>query len=200
MSEKDVKTKPKTPPKTAGAKNTPKVVVKSKEAVANTVKDAKSVMKDALVKKAIDSKLGMDNQERQPQKAETEATESVESAAYTSADAVYHKGKSYVQNKVRQHNANKVKTREQAENTPPETPSEETPKELPEANEHKTADNQPKTAENQPKTADNQPKTRESQGTHSEKADTKKPDTQQPKVKTREEYLRICRGEAGLGD
>ena len=36
MSEKDVKTKPKTPPKTAGAKNTPKVVVKSKEAVANT--------------------------------------------------------------------------------------------------------------------------------------------------------------------
>lgn len=183
MSEKDVKTKPKTPPKTAGAKNTPKVVVKSKEAVANTVKDAKSVMKDTLVKKAIDSKLGTDNQERQPQKAETEATESVESAAYTSADAVYHKGKSYVQNKVRQHNANKVKTREQAENTPPETPSEETPKELPEANE-------PKTAENQPKTADNQPKTRESQGTHSEKADTKKPDTQQSKVKTREEYLK----------
>ena len=121
MSEKDVKTKPKTPPKTAGAKNTPKVVVKSKEAVANTVKDAKSVMKDTLVKKAIDSKLGTDNQERQPQKAETEATESVESAAYTSADAVYHKGKSYVQNKVRQHNANKVKTREQAENTPPQT-------------------------------------------------------------------------------
>ena len=190
MSEKDVKTKPKTPPKTAGAKNTPKVVVKSKEAVANTVKDAKSVMKDTLVKKAIDSKLGTDNQERQPQKAETEATESVESAAYTSADAVYHKGKSNVQNKVRQHNANKVKTREQAENTPPETPPGETPKELPEANEPKTADNQPKTAENQPKTADNQPKTRESQGTHSEKADTKKPDTQQPKVKTREEYLK----------
>ena len=190
MSEKDVKIKPKTPPKTAGAKNTPKVVVKSKETVANTVKDAKSVMKDTLVKKAIDSKLGTDNQERQPQKAETEATESVESAAYTSADAVYHKGKSYVQNKVRQHNANKVKTREQAENTPPETPPGETPKELPEANEPKTADNQPKTAENQPKTADNQPKTRESQGTHSEKAHTKKPDTQQPKVKTREEYLK----------
>lgn len=183
MSEKDVKTKPKTPPKTAGAKNTPKVVVKSKEAVANTVKDAKSVMKDTLVKKAIDSKLGTDNQERQPQKAETEATESVESAAYTSADAVYHKGKTYVQNKVSQHNANKVKTREQAENTPPETPPEEVPNELPEANE-------PKIADNQPKTADNQPKTRESQGTHSEKADTKKPDTQQPKVKTREEYLK----------
>ena len=190
MSEKDVKTKPKTPPKTAGAKNTPKVVVKSKEAVANTVKDAKSVMKDTLVKKAIDSKLGTDNQERQPQKAETEATESVESAAYTSADAVYHKGKSYVQNKVRQHNANKVKTREQAENTPPETPPKETPNELPEANEPKIVDNQPKTADNQPKTADNQPKTRESQETHSEKADTKKPDTQQPKVKTREEYLK----------
>lgn len=106
MSEKDVKIKPKTPPKTAGAKSTPKVVVKSKETVANTVKDAKSVMKDTLVKKAIDSKLGTDNQERQPQKAETEATESVESVAYTSADAVYHKGKSYVQNKVRQHNGN----------------------------------------------------------------------------------------------
>jgi len=183
LSEKDVKTKPKTPPKTAGAKNTPKVVVKSKEAVANTVKDAKSVMKDTLVKKAIDSKLGTDNQERQPQKAETEATESVESAAYTATDTVYHKSKTFVQNRIKEHNANKVKTREQAENTPPETPSEETPKELPEANE-------PKTADNQPKTADNQPKTRESQGTHSEKADTKKPDTQQPKVKTREEYLK----------
>ena len=176
MSEKDVKTKPKTPPKTVSAKNTPKVAVKSKEAVTNTVKDAKSVMKDTLVKKAIESKLGTDNQEQQSQKAETQATENVENAAYTSADAVYHKGKSYVQNKIKQHNANKVKTREQAEQSPPETPNEEAPKELPESHEPKTADNQPKTRECQEKLPDN--------------TDTKKADVNKPQVKTKEEYLK----------
>ena len=56
MSEKDVKTKPKTPPKTVSAKNTPKVAVKSKEAVTNTIKDAKR-SNQFIIKKAKDERI-----------------------------------------------------------------------------------------------------------------------------------------------
>lgn len=173
MSEKDIKTKPAATPKTPSVKGASKIAVKSKEAVTNTVKDAKAVMKDTLVKKAVESKLGTDTQQGQPQKADTEASESVENAAYTTADTAYHKGKTHTQNKIREHRANKVKTKDDSELQPkPEQPEEpETP--------------------NEPKQADNQPKTKESQ---EPKADTngehKKPD-----VKTKEQYLKNQKGE-----
>ena len=95
MSEKDIKTKPKQSPKSKGSPNMPKVAVKSKDAVVNTVKDTKAVMKDTLVKKVVESKLGTEQGYSEPQKADTEASERVESAAYTTADTVYHKSKSY---------------------------------------------------------------------------------------------------------
>ena len=77
----------------------PKVDVKSKNAVVNTVKDAKAVVKDNLVKKAVETKLGTEQGQAQSQKADTEAAESVESAAYTTADTVYHKGKPLLKTK-----------------------------------------------------------------------------------------------------
>lgn len=171
MSEKDIKMKPKDSPKGATAKNTPKIAVKSKDAVVNTVKDAGSVAKDAMIRKAIETKLGSDGGKQQPQKADTEAAESVESAAYTTADTVFHKGKTFTQNRIREYRANKVKTREQAENETPDTPekSEETP------DNHKA-----------PKDPDNHPKTRDSQKPSSEKGGEQK----RSGVKTKEEYLK----------
>ena len=103
--------KPKDSPKGATAKNAPKIAVKSKDAVVNTVKDAGSVAKDSMIRKAIETKLGSESGEQQPQKADTETADSVESAAYTTADTVYHKGKTFTQNRIREYRANKVKTR-----------------------------------------------------------------------------------------
>ncbi len=174
MSEKDVKMKPAPTPKTPSIKGTSKIAVKSKEAVTNTVKDAKAVMKDTLVKKTVESKLGTDAQQGQPQKADTEAAESVDNAAYTTADTVYHKGKTYTQNKIWEHRANKVKT-----NDEPELPQE------PE---------QPETS-NEPMQPDNQPKTKEEQEPKTESSgEQKKPD-----VKTKEQYLKNQKGEASNG-
>ena len=172
MSEKDIKTKPAPAPKTPNVKGTSKIAVKSKEAVSNTVKDAKAVIKDTLVKKVAESKLGTDNQQSQPQKADTEAAESVENAAYTTADAAYHKGKTYTQNKIREHRENKAK----ADNEP-ELQSEH-----------------PETS-NEPKQADNQPKTRESQ---EPKADTKG-EQKKPDVKTKEQYLKNQKSDTANG-
>ena len=167
MSEKDIKMKPKDSPKGATAKNTPKVAVKSKDAVVNTVKDAGAVAKDAMIRKAIETKLGSDSGEQQPQKADTEAAESVESAAYTTADTAYHKGKTFTQNRIREHKA-KVKTREQVENDTPDNlePPEQAPDE-------------PKQPDNQPKTRDSQEPTAESSGEQKSSG-----------VKTKEEYLK----------
>ena len=166
MSEKDIKIKPTSSPKTVS--KTPKVVVKGKEAVTNTVKDAKSVMKDTLVKKAIDSKLGTQQEQSQPQKADTEAAESVENAAYTTADTAYHKGKSFAENKIKQHRE-KVKSRENADApNEPEAPID---------------DNAPKTADNEPKTTGNYNKDTKS-------AESKNTEQGKAKVKTKEEYLK----------
>ena len=44
MSEKDIKTKPKQSPKSKGSPNMPKVAVKSKDAVVNTVKDLDNLL------------------------------------------------------------------------------------------------------------------------------------------------------------
>ena len=177
MSEKDIKTKPTSSPKSVS--KAPKVAVKSKEAVANTVKDAKAVMKDTLVRKAVESKLGTQQEQTQPQKADTEAAESVESAAYTATDTAYHKSKTFVQNRIKEHK-NKVKTRESEE---PETPQAQ-------PNEPDAQPNEPNT----PKTADNEPKTAENyynKGT----APTSEKVAEQGKttVKTKEEYLKAQR-------
>jgi len=166
LSEKDIKTKPTSSPKTVS--KAPKVVVKDKEAITNTVKDAKSVMKDTLVKKAIDSKLGTQQEQTQPPKADTEAAESVENAAYTTTDTAYHKGKSFAENKIKQHRE-KVKSRENADaQKEPEAPPE---------------DNAPKTADNEPKTADNYNKETTS-------AESKSTEQGKSNVKTKEEYLK----------
>lgn len=163
--------KPKDSPKGATANNAPKIAVKSKDAVVNTVKDAGSVAKDSMIRKAIETKLGSESGEQQPQKADTEAADSVESAAYTTADTVYHKGKTFTQNRIREYRANKVKTREQAENETPDTP--ETPEETP--YNHK--------AQKEP---DNHPKTRDSQEPSSKKGGEQKSSG----VKTKEKYLK----------
>ena len=186
MSEKDIKTKPKQSPKSKGSPNMPKVAVKSKDAVVNTVKDAKAVMKDTLVKKAVESKLGTEQGYSEPPKADTEASERVESAAYTTADTVYHKGKTFTQNKVKEQ-IQKVKTREN------ETPENQEP--TPE--EPETPDKEPKTVENEPKTDENAPKTKESynineQPSGNERAVEQAKSKAQEKatVKTKEEYLK----------
>ena len=177
MSEKDIKTKPTSSPKSVS--KAPKVAVKSKEAVANTVKDAKAVMKDTLVRKAVESKLGTQQEQTQPQKADTEAAESVESAAYTATDTAYHKSKTFVQNRIKEHQ-NKVKTRESEE---PETPQAQ-------PNEPDAQPNEPNT----PKTADNEPKTAENYY-NKETAPTSEKVAEQGKttVKTKEEYLKAQR-------
>lgn len=175
MSEKDIKTKPKQSPKSKGSPNMPKVAVKSKYAVVNTVKDAKAVMKDTLVKKAVESKLGTEQGFSEPQKADTEAAESVENATYTTADTVYHKGKTFTQNKIKEHRAN-VKARE---NEIPEKPDE------------------PKSVDNEPKATDNAPKSRENYNANEQSAEAQR-NTEQVKnkaqekatVKTKEEYLK----------
>ena len=177
MSEKDIKTKPAPTPKTPSVKGTSKIAVKSKEAVTNTVKDAKAVIKDTFVKKSVESKLGTDTQQEQPQKADTEAAESVENAAYTTADTVYHKGKTYTQNKIREHRANKAK----ADNEP----------EL----QHESKQPEQSETNNEPKQADNQPKTRESQ---EPKADTKG-EQKKPDVKTKEQYLKNQKSDTANG-
>ncbi len=186
MSEKDNKTKPKQSPKSKGSANMPKVAVKSKDAVVNTVKDAKAVMKDTLVKKAVESKLGTEQGYSEPQKADTEASERVESAAYTTADTVYHKGKTFTQNKVKER-IQKVKTRE---NEAPEN-QEPTP------GEPETPDKYPKAVENEPKTDENTPKTKETynaneQPSGNERAVEQAKSKAQEKatVKTKEEYLK----------
>ncbi len=168
MSEKDIKTKPKISPKVNEKANMPKIAVKSKDVVVNTVKDAKAVMKDTLVKKAIETKLGAEQEQSQPQKADTEAAESVENAAYTTANTAYHKGKTFTQNKIREHRANKVKSKEEyLENNTDNLPEQ--------ADEPHT----------EPQTEPNAPKTRETSETTTEKGSDNS-----SKVKTKDEYMK----------
>ena len=186
MSEKDIKIKPKQSPKSNSSANMPKVAVKSKDAVVNTVKDAKAVMKDTLVKKVVESKLGTEQGHSEPQKADTEASERVESAAYTTADTVYHKGKTFTQNRIKEHRQ-KVKTRE----------SEALEHQKPTSEEPETPTKEPKTVENEPKTDENSPKTKENYNTNEHPSENQKAVEQakskaqeKATVKTKEEYLK----------
>ena len=95
MSEKDIKTKPKST--TKAVQNAPKSVSRSP---AETVKDIKTAAKDTLVRNAVDKQLET-RQSNEPQRAEVEATEQVESAYYSAADTVYQKGKSFAENKLK---------------------------------------------------------------------------------------------------
>ena len=113
MSEKDIKTKPKTT--TKAVQNTPKAADRfAKEAV----KDIKTVSKDVFIKNIVDKRLDT-RQSEQPQRAEVEATEQVENTYYSAVDTVYQKGKHFAENKLKQHRQ-QVKTRQNSDvpNTP----------------------------------------------------------------------------------
>ena len=105
MSEKDIKTKPKTT--TKAVQNTPKAADRfAKEAI----KDIKTVSKDVFIKNIVDKRLDT-RQSEQPQRAEVEATEQVENTYYSAVDTVYQKGKHFAENKLKQHRQ-QVKTRQ----------------------------------------------------------------------------------------
>lgn len=117
MKEKDIKTKPQGVPKVKSAP-------KTNPYIKNAASDIKSAAKDVLVRDVIKNKADEAKQNGQSDRAEVQATENVENAAYTTADAAYHKGKTFVQNKIKQHSADKKlqevnapKTAESADHT-----------------------------------------------------------------------------------
>lgn len=173
MSEKKVKTNsdniPKTKdlPKVKGKSDISKVAVKTKEAAVNTAKDVKSMVKNAAIKKAVESKLGTDDGYQQPKKVDTEAAESVEHAAYATGGAVYHKAKNFTNKRINDIK-NRVKTKEN-ENETPEKDGEELNKEKNESN--GTHDNKEHKSDNKAQDKPNE----------------------KSKVKTKEEYLKSQR-------
>ena len=191
MSEKDIKTKPKTT--TKAVQNTPKAADRfAKEAV----RDIKTVSKDVIIKNAIDKQLDT-RQSEKPQRAEVEATEQVENTYYSAVDTVYQKGKHFAENKLKQHRQ-QVKTRQNSDmpNTPqnyniPEvqnTPKQ--PNNAPKTKESIQAEHKPSAHENAPKVQNNptaQVKTKEAY-MKSQKADMseKSADT----VKTKANYIK----------
>ncbi len=181
MSEKDIKTKPKST--TKAVQNAPKSVSRSS---AETIKDIKAVAKDTLVRNAIDKQLET-RQSNEPQRAEVEATEQVESAYYSAADTVYQKGKSFAENKLKQHRR-QVKTRESQNADIPHTPQNEVVPEV----------------QNPAKQTNNVPKTKESvQADKSVSAlkETPKPQTKATaQVKTKEAYIRKQKTENKTAD
>ena len=193
MSEKDIKTKPKTT--TKAVQNTPKAADRfAKEAV----KDIKTVSKDVLIKNTIDKQLDT-RQSEQPQQAEVEATEQVENTYYSAVDTVYQKGKHFAENKLRQHRQ-QVKTRQNQNADTPHTPQNdnisgvrntpEQPNNAPKTKESIQAENKPSAPENTPKVQNKptaQVKTKEAY-IKSQKADMseKSADT----VKTKANYIK----------
>ena len=181
MSEKDIKIKPKAT--TKSVQNAPKSVSRSS---AETVKDIKTVAKDTLVRNAVDKQLET-RQSNEPQRAEVEATEQVESAYYSAADTVYQKGKSFAENKLKQHRQ-QVKTRESQNADIPHTPQNEVVPEV----------------QNPPKQTNNAPKTKESvQADKSVSAlkETPKPQSKATaQVKTKEAYIQAQKTESKTAD
>ena len=100
LTEKDIKTKPQGVPK---AKSAPK----TNPHIKNAASDIKSVAKDVLARNVVKSKADEIKQNGQSDRAEVQAAERVENAAYTTADAAYHKSKTFVQNKIKQRNLDK---------------------------------------------------------------------------------------------
>lgn len=169
MSEKDIKTKPKTT--TKAVHNTPKVADRfAKEAV----KDIKTVSKDVIIKNITDKRLDT-RQSEQPQRAEVEATEQVENTYYSAVDTVYQKGKHFAENKLKQHRQ-QVKTRQNFD--VPNTPQNDNISEV----------------QDTPKQPNNAPKTKESiQAEHKTSAPENAPKVQSKstaQVKTKEAYMK----------
>ena len=181
MSENDIKTKPKST--TKAVQNAPKSVSRSP---AETVKDIKTAAKDTLVRNAVDKQLET-RQSNAPQRAEVEATEQVECAYYSAADTVYQKGKSFAENKLKQHRQ-QVKTRESQNADIPHTPQNEGVPEV----------------QNPPKQTNNAPKTKESvQADKSVSAlkETPKPQSKATaQVKTKEAYIQAQKTESKTAD
>ncbi len=171
MSEKDIKTKPKTT--TKAVQNTPKAADRfAKEAV----KDIKTVSKDVFIKNIVDKQLDT-RQSEQPQRAEVEATEQVENTYYSAVDTVYQKGKHFAENKLKQHRQ-QVKTRQNQNADTPHTPQNDNVSEV----------------QNTPKQPNNAPKTKESiQAEHKPSAPENVPKVQSKstaQVKTKEAYIK----------
>lgn len=171
MSEKDIKTKPKTT--TKAVQNTPKAADRfAKEAV----KDIKTVSKDVFIKNIVDKRLDT-LQSEQPQRAEVEATEQVENTYYSAVDTVYQKGKHFAENKLKQHRQ-QVKTRQNQNADTPHTPQNDNVSEV----------------QNTPKQPNNAPKTKESiQAEHKPSAHENAPKVQNKstaQVKTKEAYIK----------
>ena len=171
MSEKDIKTKPKTT--TKAVHNTPKAADRfAKEAV----KDIKTVSKDVIIKNITDKQLDT-RQSEQPQRAEVEATEQVENTYYSVVDTVYQKGKHFAENKLKQHRQ-QVKTRQNQNADTPHTPQNDNVSEV----------------QNTPKQLDNAPKPKESiQAEHKTSAPENAPKVQSKftaQVKTKEAYMK----------
>lgn len=168
MSEKDIKTKPKTT--TKAVQNTPKAADRfAKEAV----KDIKTVSKDVFIKNIVDKRLDT-RQSEQPQRAEVEATEQVENTYYSAVDTVYQKGKHFAENKLKQHRQ-QVKTRQNQ-------------------NADTLQNNDISEVQNTPKQPENAPKTKESiqaeykTSTHENAPKVQSKSTAQ--VKTKEAYIK----------
>ena len=168
MSEKDIKTKPKTT--TKAVQNTPKAADRfAKEAV----KDIKTVSKDVFIKNIVDKRLDT-RQSEQPQRAEVEATEQVENTYYSAVDTVYQKGKHFAENKLKQHRQ-QVKTRQNQ-------------------NADTLQNNDISEVQNTPKQPENAPKTKESiQAEYKTSAHENAPKVQSKstaQVKTKEVYMK----------
>lgn len=171
MSEKDIKTKPKTT--TKAVQNAPKVADRfAKEAV----RDIKTVSKDVFIKNIVDKQLDT-RQSEKPQRAEVEATEQVENTYYSAVDTVYQKGKHFAENKLKQHRQ-QVKTRQNQNADTPHTPQNDNVSEV----------------QNTPKQPNNAPKTKESiQAEHKTSAPENAPKVQNnptAQVKTKEAYMK----------
>ena len=169
MSEKDIKTKPKTT--TKAVQNAPKVADRfAKEAV----RDIKTVSKDVFIKNIVDKQLDT-RQSEQPQRAEVEATEQVENTYYSAVDTVYQKGKHFAENKLKQHRQ-QVKTRQNQ-------------------NADTLQNNDISEVQNTPKQPDNAPKTKESiKAEHKTSATENAPKVQSKstaQVKTKEAYIKL---------
>lgn len=178
MSEKEVKSKPKTSPKTISKESVKKVAVKSKDVLKENAKDISSSMKDVAVKKLSDLR---NSENTEPQKVDTEAAESIECSAYATTDAIYKDGKRYIQKKVKDHRK-KAKEKKELED---DKDSED------------GQDNKPEQKENEPKTKENYNKqNNESDIKEKEKADIKKKSDKNASVKTKEEYLKTKKAEA----
>ena len=173
MSEKDIKTKPKTT--TKAVQNAPKVADRfAKEAV----KDIKTVSKDVFIKNIVDKRLDT-RQSEQPQRAEVEATEQVENTYYSAVDTVYQKGKHFAENKLKQHRQ-QVKTRQNQNADTPHTPQNDNISEV--QNTPKQPNNAPKTkesikAEHKTSAPENAPKMRENTAVSSAPASKNKEQT-----------------------